>query len=211
MMDEGWTTMTQTTYGPRLIDIIDAGYDIGLHDYPIFDESYRERLNQGIVDHFLLREIGAETPAMFIFFLNRRMRENMPKANELFRFYEENKDNMVDEYMRRSSGSDQGASSSESETSSDAKAYTSTTPQIDMTGRSGEAYYTGGSFNEGSGGASQDSSSHSSYERLEVGRNAGVAAVAAEFNQMFLDVEQIVFEFLEPCFCQLFTDHVNGL
>ena len=208
---ENWTTLTQTTYGPRLIDIIDAGYDLGLDDYPIFDESYRPRLNQSIVDHFLLREIAAETPALFIFYLNRRMRENMPKANALFKFYEENADNMVDEYVRRSTGTDDGSNSATSSSSTGAKAYTSTTPQINMDGRNGEAYYTGGSFNEGTTEGETGNTSHGSYEHLEVGRNAGVAAIAAEFNEMFLDVEQIVFEFLEPCFSQLYTDHVNGL
>lgn len=208
---ESWTTLTQTTYGPRLIDLIDDGYDIGLNDYPIFDESYRERLNQSIVDHFLLREIGAETPALFIFYLNRRMRENMPKANALFRFYEENKDNMVDEFMRKSTGTDSSTASSSNRTGTTAKAYSSTTPQINMDGRDGEAYYTAGTVNEGSSDATNDGRNSSSYEHMDVGRNAGVAAVAAEFNQMFLDVEQIVFEFLEPCFTQLYTDHFNGL
>lgn len=208
---ESWTTLTQTTYGPRLIDIIDDGYDLGLDDYPIFDEDYRPVLNQAIVDHFLMREIGAETPAQFIFFLNRRMRENMPKANALFQFYAENAGHLVDEYRRESTGSDQGSSSGSSNSETASKAYASTNPQINMQGRDGEAYYSSGTANEGESAARQQNSNVSSYNHLEVGRNAGVAAVAAEFDSMFKDVEQVVFEFLEPCFCQLFTDHVNGL
>lgn len=206
-----WSTLTQTTYGPRLIDIIDDGYDIGLQDYPIFDETYRDTLNQAIVDHFILREIGAETPALFIFYLNRRMRENMPKANELYKFYAANKDNMVDEYMRKSTGKDDGVSNSSNTTDSSAKAYSSTNPQLNMDGRNNEAYYTSGTFNEASGGGQNTGSTSSTYEHIEVGRNAGVAAVAAEFDDMFQDVDQIVFEFLEPCFSQLYTDHTNGL
>lgn len=208
---ESWSTLTQTTYGPRLIDLIDAGYDLGLDDYPIFDEAYRPTLNQAIIDHFLVREIAAETPALFIFYLNRRMRENMPKANALYRFYQENADHMVDEYNRTSTGTDTGTSRGTGTNSSDAEAYTSTTPQYDMTGRSGEAYYTNGSYNKGSGSSSSDNSTESNYEHHEIGRNAGVAAVAADFIEMFQDVEQVVFAFLEPCFCQLYTDHVNGL
>lgn len=208
---ESWTTLTQTTYGPRLIDIIDDGYDIGLRDYPIWDESYRDPLNQAIVDHFLLREIGAETPAEFIFFLNRRMRENMPKANALYQFYDKNKDNLVDEYYRKSTGSDQGSSSGQSDNETKAKAYASTTPQINMDGRNGEAYYNSGTVNEGDTKATNSGTTSSSYEHIEQGRNAGVAAVAAEFDSMFQDVDQVVFEFLEPCFTQLFTDHFNGL
>lgn len=208
---ESWSTLTQTTYGPRLIDIIDDGYDIGLRDYPIFDETYRETLNQSIIDHFLLREIGAETPAMFIFYLNRRMRENMPKANALYKFYEQNKDNMVDEYMRKSTGTDFGSSQNESTNNSKATARSSTNPQINMDGRDGEAYYSSGTVNEGDTTAETTGRSSSGYEHTEVGRNAGVAAVAAEFDSTFQDVDQIVFEFLEPCFAQIYTDHFNGL
>lgn len=208
---ESWSTLTQTTYGPRLIDIIDAGYDIGLQDYPIFKEEYRETLNQSIIDHFLLREIGAETPAMFIFYLNRRMRENMPKANALYQFYEQNKDNMVDEYTRTSTGTDSGKSGSNATNGATAKAYSSTNPQINMDGRDGEAYYSSGTTNTSDTEATSSNRSESSYEHKEFGRNASVAAVAAEFDSMFQDVDQIVFEFLEPCFTQLFTDHVNGL
>lgn len=208
---ESWTTLTQTIYGPRLIDLIDAGYDLGLQDYPIFDEAYREPLNQAIVDHFLLREIAAETPAMFIFFLNRRMRENMPKANALYRFYEENKDNLVDEYRRKSTGTDTSSNTSSSGNTSNAHAYASQNPQINMDGRNQEAYYNSGTYNEAETRADNEGSGTSSYEHLDVGRNAGVAAVAAEFDDMFQDVDQIVFEFLEPCFTQLYTDHFNGL
>lgn len=208
---ESWTTLTQTTYGPRLIDVIEAGYDLGLQDYPIFDEDYRPRLNQAIVDHFLVREIGAETPGLFIFYLNRRMRENMPKANALFEFYRENAGNMVDEYNRTSTGRDDSSNDGASSTSTDAHAYASTNPQINMEGRNNEAYYNSGTFNEGTSSGTTSGSGHSSYEHREVGRNAGVAAVASEFIDMFQDVEQVVFDFLEPCFCQLFTDHVNGL
>lgn len=206
-----WSTLTQTTYGPRLIDLIDNGYDLGLQDYPIFDETYRDHLNQAIVDHFLVREIGAETPALFIFYLNRRMRENMPKANALYEFYRQNADNMVDEYDRVSTGVDTGTSNGTGTNKSDAEAYNSTTPQYDMTGRSGEAYYTNGSFNKGTSTSDSSNSTDSKYEHRETGRNAGVAAVAADFIEMFRDVDQVVFEFLEPCFCQLYTDHVNGL
>lgn len=208
---ESWTTWTQTTYGPRLIDLIDAGYDLGLQDYPIFDETYRPVLNQAIVDHFLVREIAAETPALFIFYLNRRMRENMPKANALYEFYRQNANNMVDEYSRTSTGTDTGTSTGTGTNATNAEAYTSTNPQYDMTGRSGEAYYNNGSFNKGSSESKSDNSTESTYEHKEFGRNAGVAAVAADFIELFQDVDQVVFAFLEPCFSQLYSDHINGL
>lgn len=63
----------------------DAVYKyIGLNKYPIFDESYRVKLNDKIIDHFFFREIGFETAAQFAFYLKRTMNEIMPKYNALY-------------------------------------------------------------------------------------------------------------------------------
>jgi hypothetical protein len=67
-----------------LRDVLRKGIDIGLKDYPIFDESYREGLNQKIVNHFLMREIAHETIELFVNRLNTKMREIMPYYNQLF-------------------------------------------------------------------------------------------------------------------------------
>lgn len=58
--------------------------DIGLQDYPIWDESYRERLNTVIVNHFMFREISAPTPMAFVYKLNAKMYEIMPKYNMFY-------------------------------------------------------------------------------------------------------------------------------
>ena len=39
-----------------------AAYDkLGLADYPIFDEAYRQTLNDKIIRHYWVYEIGSET------------------------------------------------------------------------------------------------------------------------------------------------------
>ena len=58
--------------------------DLGLEDYPIFDEAYRSELNQKIKDHFWFHEIEYETPERFIFELNRKMSEVMPLYNQYY-------------------------------------------------------------------------------------------------------------------------------
>ena len=73
-----------TVFNMTLQDVIDYGYDLGLQDYPIWDADEREGLNSLIVDHFRYREIGAETPRLFIYFLNRTMCEEMPALNVIF-------------------------------------------------------------------------------------------------------------------------------
>ena len=57
---------------------------LGLDSYPIFDESYRQQLNDKIIRHFYFREIGQETVARFRWYMDMTMRENMPYFNQLY-------------------------------------------------------------------------------------------------------------------------------
>lgn len=74
------------TFTTRLCELVDSGFDLGMDtaDYPIFDEEYRPILNQRILDHYALYEIGQETEGMFKFALNRRLREIMRYYNQLY-------------------------------------------------------------------------------------------------------------------------------
>ena len=63
---------------------IEGNYDLGLKDYPIFDESYREQLNNKIIQHYYFREIGFETEALFKNRLNQKMNEIMPYYNQMY-------------------------------------------------------------------------------------------------------------------------------
>lgn len=72
-------------YTIKLRDLLRyEGFEIGLNDYPIFDESHRATLNQLIIDTYADYEIGMETPALFKFYLNLAMRQIMPYYNQLF-------------------------------------------------------------------------------------------------------------------------------
>ena len=61
------------------------GFDFELNEYPIFDENYRETLNNLILDNFLMDEIGFETPALFRHYLKTKMNEIMPYYNILYK------------------------------------------------------------------------------------------------------------------------------
>lgn len=67
-----------------LYQLLDTGFDIGLNDYPIYNEAYRNVLNKKIIDHYAFWEIGFETPTMFKMRLNTKMREIMPYYNRLY-------------------------------------------------------------------------------------------------------------------------------
>ena len=71
-------------YTIELGKLIEKGYPLRLRHYPIFNEEYRTVLNQKIVNHFYFREIGAETPDRFNFYLERTLFEIMPYYNQLY-------------------------------------------------------------------------------------------------------------------------------
>lgn len=57
---------------------------LGLDDYPIFDESYRQTLNDKIIRAYYFREIGFETMGMFRWQMHRFMHEIMPYYNQMY-------------------------------------------------------------------------------------------------------------------------------
>lgn len=71
-------------YTIELRYLIEGNYDLGLKDYPIFDESYREQLNNKIIQHYYFREIGFETEALFKNRLSQKMNEIMPYYNQMY-------------------------------------------------------------------------------------------------------------------------------
>ena len=64
--------------------VIDKSWDKIFKNFPIFDEAYREGLCKKILNHYYTREIGAETVALWKFWLNQKMNEIMPYYNKLY-------------------------------------------------------------------------------------------------------------------------------
>ena len=71
-------------YTTELRYLIQQNFDIGLKDYPIFDEGYRNVLNRKIINEYFFREIGQETPARFSHYMNHTMNMIMPYYNQLY-------------------------------------------------------------------------------------------------------------------------------
>lgn len=71
-------------YTITIKSLIDNNFNFGLDSYPIFDEEYRNTLNQKILNHYYENEIGFETANLFKFYLNNKMNEIMPYYNELY-------------------------------------------------------------------------------------------------------------------------------
>lgn len=71
-------------YTITIKNLMDNNFDFGLNDYPIWNESYRNTLNQKILYHYYENEIGFETANLFKFYLNNKMREIMPYYNKMY-------------------------------------------------------------------------------------------------------------------------------
>lgn len=69
--------------------LINNGFDFQLDKYPIFDENYRETLNNKILNHYFDAEIGFETAPLFRHYLLAKLNEIMPLYNIM---YEKQKD-----------------------------------------------------------------------------------------------------------------------
>lgn len=219
----------QTRFGPRLKEVLENGYDLGLADYPIYDESFRPVLNQRIVDHFYLREIGAETPEIFIFYLNRQMRENMGPLN--FAFAEiadpkyspfENTDTTTEyDQDSQSNGSTKGDTSTVSEEHKHDKAVNSNAPQVNVSDpESDMKHWNTGQFghSDANGTNQVESKSNTNDKSLAhyIGRTHGQAGqlkgdILNAYLADYANPLQEVFSMLEPCFSQLFTSSVPGL
>ena len=71
-------------YTVTIRSLIDNNFNFGLNSYPIFDENYRNTLNQNILNYYYESEIGVETAALFKKLLNARMQLIMPKYNKMY-------------------------------------------------------------------------------------------------------------------------------
>lgn len=71
-------------YTTEIRHILSEKFDLGMDQYPIFDESYRNVLNTKILQHFMYREIGFETVFLFKQYLNRTLNEIMPLYNQYY-------------------------------------------------------------------------------------------------------------------------------
>lgn len=177
---------TPGEYTETLGNLIALGYDtddklhLSADYYPIYDENHRTDLNEKIIRHYALREIGQETAQQFIFYLGVTMAEIMPYFNERYKTLDmkynplESVDMTTDSENGSESQSSSKASSTQDSTSSSSSksdnASTTTSKSFDsdvpQTGVVGDFARYASHANEsqadssGTASSSQDSASH---------------------------------------------------
>lgn len=113
--------------------LIDNNFNFKMDSYPIFDENYRNTLNQNILYHYYENEIGFETAPLFRFYLNQKLNEIMPYYNELYKVQKKiidenlllNNVNLTEQLI----GSNKTETSSTSQSSNNGKNLFQDTPQ----------------------------------------------------------------------------------
>ena len=218
--DNDVTTPAQHRY--TLNEIVE-GFGLELWDtdrpYPIFNEAYRETLNNRIYDHFRFRRIAASTPQQFIFYLNRRMRENMPAYNEIYKKLA--KDDF-DPFLT-SEGMTHGSNKSDNEATSGTNSNTtgtgtghtinSNTPASFMQNPADPKYMSGLVQTESSSetgtvaSSSANNTATGMSDTTSIGRSGylGDNITNALLNG-FLNTDRMVCDMLEPLFMQFWDD-----
>ena len=152
-------------------------FNFGLNNYPIFNESYRNTLNNNILNYYYESEIGFETAELFKFYLNNTMQLIMPKYNEIYKAQEKvildilgNVD-LHEESTRENENSVNTSSSS----NSDNKNLFQDTPQgrLDFTDLENQQWATNYTMNKSEIGDESEStgSNNEDYERHIYGNN----------------------------------------
>lgn len=180
---------------PTLRDVVRLyGNDLwdAARPYPIWDESEREELQNKIYDHFEFRKIAQDTPALFVAYLNRRMRELMPVINPIFVALADEKLDIMTTY----STEDTNISSSESNSS--ARQIFSATPQAQLSGA--KDYATNLTDNTGQG------TDHGKSTSTHKGTQGQAAEVLTKWLTGVNNALYLVFNGLEPLFNQLYDD-----
>lgn len=81
--------------------------------FPIWSEDHRGELEKKIIEHYYFRQIGFETVGRFKFKLNTRLREIMPRMNQLYKTTLFNY-NPIENYNMEEQGNDKRSASSDS-------------------------------------------------------------------------------------------------
>lgn len=216
--------------------------DYNIEDYLTADEIAviqntgiwsKDRLARKIIDHYFMREIGFETPALFKHYAKVTMQEIMEEKFPLIYSIAIKYDPLVnvdftETFDRNASGnssangSSQGSSSSNSSSSSSSLGIDNQTPQTNITKQNLESglYASSVGQNDSSAQAqdttttsnSQNSSGQSSslehYTRSQKG-NSGVSATAQKMVEQFRDniraVDREIIEELDVLFFGIFN------
>lgn len=191
-------------YTTELRYLIQSGFDLGLNDYPIFEESYRSKLNEKILNHYYMREIGFETAGLFKRYLNVKMNEIMPYYNQLYLSAQIEFDPLEtystnEQYERETTGDNTSQDEGEN------KSLQNDTPMGSLQDPFSENYATTSQKTNTTNTTKLNSSENEKYSRKLSGKNDSKSnsQLLMEYRQSFLNIDMLIIEELDVLFMQL--------
>ena len=204
--------------------LINNGFDFQLDKYPIFDENYRNTLNQKILNHYYDAEIGFETAPLFRHYLLAKLNEIMPLYNIM---YEKQKDllenifgnvNLTETFEGENSNNSNVSNNSQSNSTgnSNMKNLFQDTPQgeLDTTSINNQKWATNLSLNENSTNGSITDNSTSvgnsngtnNYIKKIIGNNGGKYNIELlkEIQNSILNIDIMIINELQDLFMGIY-------
>lgn len=192
--------------------IVESGYDLGLDQYPIFDESYRQSLNDKIIEHYYFREIGLETAGLFKRFLNRKMNEIMPYYNQMYIStlikFDPLATKSITETLNRLQNASANTNTSSTGSNSAQKVY-SETPQglLSKTDLDDDLYATTVDQDKSNGSADSSAESVNNANEDMTRTQTGFEGIASEllikYRQSFVNIDIMVIDELSDLFMKV--------
>lgn len=204
--------------------LINNNFDFQLDKYPIFDENYRETLNNKILNHYFDAEIGFETAPLFRHYLLAKLNEIMPLYNIM---YEKQKDllenifgnvNLTETFQGENSNNSNVSNNSQSNSTgnSNMKNLFQDTPQgeLDTTAINNQKWATNLSLNENNtnGNITDNSTSvgnsngTNNYIKKIIGNNGGKYNIELlkEIQNSIINIDIMVINELQDLFMGIY-------
>lgn len=191
-----------------LKDVMELSPNIGLNDYPIFDEAYRAKLNKKITDHYMNQEIGVETIDMFILVMKRKMNEIMPIYNQFYKSQLLD----VDPFLTFDTTTDTlnnatSTATNASTSNSKGRAVSSETPQTQLSENgdyaTGVTDNVGESINSGEAGSSDESTGNVNTK----GFSGAMSDLLLRYRETFLNIDMQIISELQECFMLVWSNN----
>ena len=195
--------------------LIDNNFDFKMNSYPIFDENYRNTLNQNILYHYYENEIGFETAPLFRFYLNQKLNEIMPYYNELYKVQKK----LIDDNLllnnvnitEQLQGSNTTETSSTSQSTNKGKNLFQDTPQGNISQQDINAqnvYATNITLNDNSinDNSNANGSGTNEYIKTIIGNNGGKfnIDVLNDIKNNLMNIDLMIINELNDLFMQIF-------
>ena len=207
--------MMMAKYTITIKTLINNNFDFQMTNYPIFDENYRETLNNNILHHYYENEIGFETAPLFRFYLNQKLNEIMPYYNELYKAQKKliddnlllNNVNLTEELK----GKNTTTTSSESQSTNKGKNLFQDTPQGNISQQDINAqnvYATNITLNDNSinDNSSANGSGTNEYIKTIIGNNGGKfnIDILNDIKNNLMNIDLMIINDLNELFMQIF-------